>query len=118
MRALSWLYDSVSVYGQSVWRPFALLVASLALFSLIYAVVGRVCCDFSSSFDSSVAGNIFRLSIKQVVNPFRIWRIDELPAWLDGNLLVIQSIATLQSLLSLAFLALFFLALRWRFKRG
>ena len=118
VRIFSRLYDITSDYGQSIGRPLLLLIVDLLVFSLIYALIGHACCDFSSSIDWRVTGNMFELSIEQMVNPFWIWRIDNLPYGPDKWFFLVKCIATFQSLVTLAFLALFFLALRWRFKRG
>ena len=117
VKLFSWLYDVTSTYGQSVGKPLAWLFATFMLFPLIYTSVCDVCCNFKSSFDMTKVGESFALSVQQMVNPFWIWRSTEFPDWASTNLLAIKYIATLQSLVSLAFIALFLLALRWRFKR-
>ena len=105
---LSFLYDCVSAYGQSVMRPLIWLIINTAFFSWCYSEI----LSPNRSSTLSVAGIEFAL--QQVFRPFGIW-------WtIPGNLYQIELaqklIATVQSLVSLSLLTLFLLALRRRFK--
>lgn len=118
VRFFSWLYDKTSAYGQSVSKPLVWLLALIITFPLIYTIVAGVCCNPLATFNMDIAKDSFELSIQQMVNPFYIWRQNPQLDWLGNHLILIKLFATLQSILSLAFVALFFLVLRWRFKRG
>jgi len=99
------LYDLISDYGQSAIRPMAWLAGSILLFFVFY---------YSAllSETNAVALSI-KLSIEQVVRPFFIWSKDLSEASIGLRLL-----ATAQSILSITFITLFILAIRWRFTKG
>jgi hypothetical protein len=64
--------------------------------------------------------NGLEFSVAQIVDPFGAWRYDYLPPGTDmkgSASFALKILATLESIFSTAFLALFLLGLRWRFKR-
>jgi hypothetical protein len=112
---VSLLYDVFSNYGQSFERPlfyfFAVIGLSTAGFQAWFNTVARVPWT-----------DTFQFTVEQVLRPFRVWSHDYAPP--DSLSSTVQALgtslriaATLQSLLSVTFIALFLIALRWRFKR-
>lgn len=100
---LSWGYQIAASHGRSSGRPIAFLLAQSLLFTALYQAIGvgggglRAAVDFAA---------------RQVVRPFQIWAGDTLivnP--------VVLALATIQSVLSVSLVALFVLAVRWRFRR-
>jgi hypothetical protein len=133
-RVLSQIYDLTSEYGQSITRPLLCVLGLWALLGFVYWFVAGVITD---------AGLVeaLQFSARQVIKPFSVWSRDiALPAvpgsgaaeapdrWIVALLhvgnnfgdllrtLLVQVLATLQSLASLALLFLSGLAIRRVFR--
>lgn len=111
-RAVSTSYDAVSVYGQSYGRAFITFFGLQMLFGGVY----------SYYFDRfgptlSVDWELIRFTLSQVVKPFETFsKVD--PKALGQELGPgLQLLLAAHSVVSLATIALFLLALRWRFRR-
>lgn len=114
-RATSFLYDVTSEYGQSYVRAFCCFCLLQALCALIYAgLSGRLA--LGGSYDSRVVAFTFA----QIAKPFELFSGRPVGSAYDivgAPRGAWQFVTAVQSTLSLALLALFLLALRWRFKR-
>ena len=116
VKIFSWLYEITSNYGQNALRPLIALFLTFLLFFVTYVALS---CDFNN--ENVPFGQLFGFTVEQSVRPFAVWIHSNLPqikGLFGGSPTKIQLIATLQSLLSIIFIALFILAVRWRFKRG
>ncbi|MGY8958027.1 MAG: hypothetical protein ACKVKG_00575 [Alphaproteobacteria bacterium] len=113
VKLLSTAYDWFSEYGQSPARALAWLSVFTALFFTAFIFIHGGWTDFDT---------LFAFSIEQIVRPFFIWTSagGEAACNLFGSskLFGIRLTATLHSILCLTTLTLFFLAIRWRFRRG
>jgi hypothetical protein len=116
-RAAWAVYDFASEYGQNYLRPLLWLAATQLMFGLFYAwMLDRLfhtCC---------VDGPLTIFTLVQLVKPFDAAG-GKLPSNLDidtlstGELPWFIVVTMLQGVASLALIALFLLALRWRFRR-
>lgn len=119
VKLLSVMYAVTSDYGQSALRPFVWLLATTSIFSIIYVYV-----QFAVLVGHNALGSPLGFAVEQIVRPFAIlmsgykserqWvtaALEAYPFW-------VPFFATVQSIISLGLLALLFLALRWRFRRG
>jgi hypothetical protein len=116
VKAASWLYEKTASYGESYIRPLLGVVLTAVFFSLVYGVIAFFLSSPSLTlYESSRFALHFALD--QLLRPFRPMNFNPqtLPA---GITMVMRLAATLQSVTSLSFLALFLLALRRRFKMG
>lgn len=119
-RATSWLYDFLTLYGQSYLRPLvALLILVAAFTALFWAWDSGWYINPKAPIDVDSLWGAFVFSVENTVSPLGIWRktSDELVFLSHASWSVTRLVATLQAVFSVAFLALFLLALRWRFKR-
>ena len=117
---LSWLYWFTSNYGQSVKRPLAGIVALAVAMVFYLSALG-----FSTWSDETISTNqpvrlAISYTLEQTVKPFSVWRsrtgyLELYSAW---SILGIQFVSIIYSLLQVALLAFFLLAVRWRFRRG
>jgi hypothetical protein len=114
-RLASYLYDFSTRYGQSFTRPLLLLLVVAAVSAAWYAIYISPIIDWSAEFDSRYVRDGVEFSVAQIVNPFGIWRLTSTSA--SDVTLGVKLLATLESILTTALLALFLLGLRWRFKR-
>ena len=117
LRAVSWVYDKASDYGQSIARPLVLFISTQLLFGLVYFGLGA--CHQGAL--EGVAGAAAVFTGQQVFRPFFVWT-DSIDKWPRGQLAAATAwwpfvLATVQTLVSI--LAIYFLALgtRWRFRR-
>lgn len=118
-RLFSWLYEKTSYYGQSLSRPAWGLGVVLTVSALVYAVIFALVMRPIDAMVMPEWSEGIRFSLEQI-RPFSALFGsgtaaqsvfgERAPLWL-------AAIAALQSLSIYGFLALFFLALRWRFKR-
>ena len=112
VRWISRLYEFFSDYGRSFTLPAAWLWFTACVSFAVYAFVAQ-------GHAAPGLGDVVTLTVQQVVRPFFIWSATyNAHAWVAENLLLLRLLASLQSLLSFAFIALSVLALRWRFRRG
>lgn len=112
IKMFSWLYEKTANYGQSFLRPLAWLSGTFVAFLLVYfaALSGPTItwADFEA---------VLRFGLQQVFYPFAAFRLEGTsPEGVGGVPLWLAFVAAAQSLLTITFLALFFLALRRRFK--
>jgi len=113
-------YGMLAGYGQLPQRTLKIMAWLIVFWWCVYVAMRSNCIptDSSCRFDSSLLWNAGAFVVKQTFSPFSAWRgVAPLEA-LTVSPLLIQTLATLQSIVSTALFALFLLALRWRFKRG
>lgn len=111
-RAVSTLYDSVSMYGHSYGRAFITFCGIQVLFGSGY----------SFYFDRlaptlNVDWELIRFTLLQVVKPFEALSKPDTQALGQTIGAGLQLLLAAHSVASLATIALFLLALRWRFRR-
>ena len=109
-RLFSILYDFVSVYGISLLRPIVALVVIWGAFAVLFALGATSWrLDPSAAIDWQELGQAALTSASNIFAPFYNFRQSQ--GW--------EAAAYLgQSLLSIPLIAVFILALRWRFRRG
>ena len=116
---LSWLYDKSAEYGHSYGRALAafLIFQFVAVFG--YAALSDRLHLLYGAYD----GRVFAFTVAQLLKPFELYAPEQpdpsaafqiVPNPPDGWWL---ALTTMHSLVSFALLALFLLALRWRFRR-
>ncbi|MGB9331335.1 MAG: hypothetical protein WCB10_11240 [Steroidobacteraceae bacterium] len=116
-RSLSFLYDKASEYGYSYGRALMWFCIVQLGFLVIYAALAGELAP-GGDFD----GRLVAFTFAQVVKPFELFssRVASegayaiVPGGADGLWLFLTA---LQSVLSISLIALFLLALRWRFRR-
>ena len=113
---LSFLYEKTADYGRSCTLPLVWLVATQVSFFGVYlalAVAWK-----SEEITLQLVYALCHFTVDQVLTPFRLWSMQSvLPSWFPTVDLSIRVIATVQSLLSVVLIALFVLAVRWKFRR-
>ncbi|MGH0035327.1 MAG: pentapeptide repeat-containing protein [Myxococcota bacterium] len=121
VKLLSWLYDETSDYGRSFWRPAVWLAGVGILAFLVYVQVAAV---FPPEGGYSY-GDLMELTVRQAIRPLDAWTRDgsafarqTVSNDSTGTARAIRLVAALQSVASLALVALALLAIRWRFRRG
>jgi hypothetical protein len=117
-RSISFLYDLTTEYGQSFERAFLSFLVVQTIFYVLYAgMSGRL--EFGGSYDSRVLS----FTVAQIVKPFELFSpkgVGVNPYDIGADTLNKgwwQLFTVTQSVISIALIALFLLALRWRFKR-
>ena len=124
---LSLAYDWTCDYGRSAGRPLCILLGFGVAFMAVYWLMAGL-----PAIDRAISLHLASLSLEQIVKPFGFWgrggdalltdALKDLgldPQQISPNKqFLFKLLATLQSVLSLALLALFVLALRWQFRRG
>ncbi len=118
--SVSWMYEKTSNYGRSSGRPLIGLVLLTLLSGVFYDVVSYNHMD-SEGKEACAESKPFKFAVQQVVRPFSAWfktGQDFICVKISDDAVLIHFATALQSIFSVAFLALFLLALRWRFKRG
>lgn len=115
-RFVSALYDWTSIYGQSYERAFSWFLCTQLFFGLAYSIC-------RGKFGLEPDGRIWKFTLAQLVKPFELFSAKQLPDFYEYVAGVSPSVgwaiaAGIHSIVSLSLLALFLLALRWRFKRG
>lgn len=118
-RGLSWLYDVTAEYGQSYERAFAWFLLVQLGFAIGYSVAADRW-QFGAGIDDTVV--LFTMS--QVAKPFELLsaRAAESPVYRelvdDPSEVLGWAVATFfHGVASILLIALFLLALRWRFRR-
>lgn len=116
---LSKLYGLASDYGQSIMRPFSGLIGMNALFAVSYAFIPNA---IAVSDEATKAGawhtktpESIGLMLQNLFQPFAIFGK---AATYIPNYWQVTLLSGLQTVLSLALFALFFLAIRRRFRKG
>lgn len=128
----SWGYEAISMYGLNVSRPIILWLATLMLFAGIAfpALKLEPAAPHLGAFEkpdlyAASALDALPFSVQQTTVPFYVWTGRGRAEAVDflkrlrrehDNPLALQLLATLETLLSIVFLALFILALRRRFR--
>jgi len=118
-RAISYLYDLTSEYGYSYGWALFWFVAVQVLFGLTYAGLSDRLFHPGGRFDSRVVA----LTFAQVVKPFELFSAK---APIAGAYAILPDgasgwwvfLTATQSVLSITLIALFLLAIRWRFRKG
>jgi len=111
-RVVSSLYDHISGYGQSVEKPFLWIISLLVIFAYTDWLLLLIS-DHKALLSKDIwltLGQSFAHSVKAVVAPFYSLRSDSLQWWR-------QALAVLEALVILPVIAIFFLSIRWQFKR-
>jgi hypothetical protein len=111
----SWLYDKVSLYGESYERAFKSILLTQVVFWILYIPL----------FNFDTPKNIItQFTLSQIFKPFELLSIrktgfGEIENYINNiGECVLPYLATVHSLFTFTFFALFLLALRWRFKKG
>jgi hypothetical protein len=117
-RIVSTCYDWLAGYGQSYERAFGCFVGMQVLFAIVYSCMsGRF--EIGCDIDSQVVA----FTLAQTVRPFEFLSTGKLDHWPYAGIYVGDQSAwwivaiMLDTVLSLTLVALFLLALRWRFRR-
>lgn len=105
VKVVSTLYEIISDYGQSALRPLGYLIGTSFIFFIIYF---NVFFSDANAFSESIG-----FTVVQIVRPFNVW-LKEISHASIG----LKVLASIQSMLSLTFITLFILAVRWRFTKG
>ncbi len=116
----SWLYEKVSDFSQSIGRPLIFLLVFTMFYTLLYTFLAPSKLIIKSHFDWSIIGNGFSCALQQIVRPFSFYsaRSGSFVANLrSAHLVMFDSAAITQSVISFALVALFILSLRWKFKK-
>ena len=109
IKVVSWLYEGAADYGQSFALPLSWLFISLFVFTLMYALIG------GAAMWGDWQG-VLRFALQQVFQPFGAFRTFVGANAAEPVSLGLALLAACHSLLTFAFLALFLLALRRRFR--
>lgn len=119
-KLFSKLYDVFSEFGQSYERALGCLLGLQLIAACFYSLAANSVCLSRCAFDV----DIVRFTVAQVVKPFEAFSARGIGGWTlaatqsEGDLSGAWLFwTTLHSVLSLVLIALFFLALRWRFRR-
>lgn len=121
-KALSGIYRNVSLYGISIYRPFAHLFASTLLFAFVYSYVGGS--DWFGSVDlpSIEEGLGFSLHRTLPIGLFSSdsneWRAALVGDGGDLRSIAIRSLATVQSLWSAILIYIGVMSIRRKFRIG
>ncbi len=127
LKFFSFLYEKFSDYGQSLVRPVVSLTIVLVVFAAIYS---SIIFEVFKIFDYFNRGapdfwkkllSITKFTVTNVTSPFRVWTEGHVKSVFGSELvasqeLLISIIASFQTVLSLALITLFLLALRRAFK--
>lgn len=121
-RLAATLYKHLSDYGQSIWTPLTWLGGvTVALGFIYFYFLWAMSCPLPEHIwgGAPKVKSIVAFTFEQMLRPFGAWMKDSIGIKLNlfqqGDLLI-PILASLQSLATIAFLTLFLLALRRRFK--
>ena len=120
----SWLYEQTADYGQSFLRPLVFLFLMTIAFFLFYSYLATPTINFSLPIDGPQLIANLAFTLEQLVSPFRIWQAKEATAlstaipWTTAWPVAVKLLTLVQSIISAVCIALFLLAVRWRFRRG
>lgn len=104
------MYDTVALYGTSLSRPIiGLFFVWLASTILLALVRSHWYVDFGATINWPLVGSSALSSARNIFAPFYQFRL---------SLSWVAIVHLVESLLSVPLLAVFLLALRWRFRRG
>lgn len=109
---ISFLYDKASVYGYSAKTAFLNLgKVSLLAFLVYWLIHADMSIDIRAPFDFDAARSAAVDTLRQTVVPFHLLRKDDTEFWLI-------LFSTFHSVIAVILVALAFLAIRWKFRRG
>lgn len=110
--AISKMYDLTNNYGQNVFRPFLLLIATNVVFAVVYLFF---CTDIASGPPAPQIVGAIGLSLQNVFAPFLFFgrQAQFVPT---AGLTIALSIA--QSIVTLTLITLWLLAIRRRLRKG
>ena len=109
---ISFLYDKASVYGYSAKTAFFNLgKVSLLAFLVYWLIHADMSIDIRAPFDFDAAKSAAVDTLRQTVVPFHLLRKDDTEFWLI-------LFSTFHSVVAVILVALAFLAIRWKFRRG
>jgi hypothetical protein len=117
-RGISFLYDATSEYGSSYIRALVWFCVIQVVSAITYAAMSGRLENIGGPYDSRVVAFTFA----QVAKPFELFSSK---ASTDGFYSIVQRdaagwwlmLTAVQSVISISLIALFLLALRWRFRR-
>lgn len=115
VKLTSMLYEVTSNYGQSALRPLVGLTLTFVLAMTLYQfMIGFNAVNFTIAVD---------FAFDQIIRPFSAWATRgtaEKMIKLIGphNYMLVRYVAAVQSIISLVFITLFILAIRWRYRRA
>ena len=113
-RGVSYLYDRVSGYGTRFGIPLLWLLFVFALFGVLFAMIEAPPCKCPIDWSALLRGLL--TSLRNMFVPFIELRENEDNSnWRD---VVRVLAATVESVVSLALIAVVFVAVRWRFRKG
>lgn len=113
-----YFYGLISDFGNNAVKPLIILIGSMFIFALIYALWLSPKISVYLPIDFELISKSLHFSTKQMTQPF--WSVRNLTPLMDEEVQThpIMYLAIFQSLVSLTCIALSALAIRWRFKRG
>jgi len=111
-KMLSLGYQMSSNYGRSILRPILLLMFTFILFTVIYSCIQSSTISPSLSIDWDIVIKSSRYSLANIFLPFKLILQDQL-----NDQIGIVLLSIVQSLISLSFIALTLLSMRWNFRR-
>ncbi|NVK19054.1 MAG: hypothetical protein HWE30_10185 [Methylocystaceae bacterium] len=115
---LSWIYDVTSEYGTCTSQPLVALSIVSGIFAALYLILFNIIfLDLAHNQFFNMLVNSFNFTIEQIVHPFQVWSGRYVSVFDLEIPTAVKLLASLQSIMSFTLLALFLLALRWRFKR-
>ena len=112
---ISYLYKIFSEYGTNTARPIIIFFISILIFSLSYALINSPKINISLPIDGALIKESLTFSLQQSLSPFSYLR-NAKPE--NGISLTLLALTILQSIISIACIALSGLVIRWKFKRG
>ena len=113
LKALGRMYGFLSLYGTSATRPAAVLVLSNAIFFVVYLAFALLQPKPVTQPKLTAATHLF----KQIFSPFSVWTKNNEPTWIASGQLGLQLLSSVQTLITLAAVALMSVALHWRFRK-
>lgn len=114
---ISWFYEFMSEYGQNIARPVILILALWSIFGIFFTLVGNIeVNDTNYKWAKSISDiEGFGYSFQNIVNPLSLLSKD-MPY--HTNNIGIVLLGFVETLFSLALIALWLLAVKRRFQKG
>lgn len=117
VKLFTYFYCAFSDYGRSFMRPLVWLLLITIFFSMIYSVL--LVHSNNSDILPHNSPYYIQFTIEQIVKPFSIWTqkgSEVIRSSVPDKVLVFQILTSLQSIMSIALITLFLLAVRRKFK--
>ncbi|MDK2597250.1 pentapeptide repeat-containing protein [Pseudoalteromonas obscura] len=112
--SIGYLYELSSLYGLSTIRPLIWVTIVTAASFLLYFIA------FHMQHNYGLEAVDF--AMKQIFRPFSIWSHKETmylqSQYKINTLITLKLMASVQSILTFSLLSIFFITIRWKFKRG